>query len=91
MFIISASNQFKKDVKKLIKRGFEMKHLKTTVEILENEGELPSKYKAHKLIGNYLGFLECHIKFDWLLIWKQDNENKEIELTRTGTHSDLFD
>ncbi|MEO8149180.1 MAG: type II toxin-antitoxin system YafQ family toxin [Bacteroidia bacterium] len=48
------------------------------------------KYKAHKLRGNYTGFLECHIQSDWLLIWRSDDRNREIHLTRTGSHSDLF-
>ncbi|MFN4764653.1 type II toxin-antitoxin system YafQ family toxin [Gillisia sp. Q332] len=46
--------------------------------------------KSHKLSGNYKGRWECHIKPDWLLIWKQDDTKKEIYLERTGTHSDLF-
>ncbi|WP_317132770.1 type II toxin-antitoxin system YafQ family toxin [Pedobacter sp. BS3] len=40
--------------------------------------------------GNWDGYWECHIKPDWLLIWKQDETIKLITLTRTGTHSDLF-
>ncbi|HDL89390.1 MAG TPA: hypothetical protein ENG14_00625 [Thermodesulforhabdus norvegica] len=32
--------------------------------------------------------MECHIEPDWLLIWKTDSKN--VYLTRTGTHSDLF-
>ncbi|HEY5510370.1 MAG TPA: type II toxin-antitoxin system YafQ family toxin [Prolixibacteraceae bacterium] len=46
--------------------------------------------KAHLLSGNYNGYWECHIKPDWLLIWRQDDKTKVIELVRTGTHSDLF-
>jgi mRNA interferase YafQ len=51
---------------------------------------LPAMYKPHVLSGDYSKHWECHIKPDWLLIWKQDEENKEIYLIRTGTHSDLF-
>ncbi len=68
-----------------------MQPLKDVIELLEENGEIPDKYKTHKLIGNYKGCLECHIKFDWLLIWLQNDTNKEIELYRTGTHTDLFD
>ncbi|MBC8198696.1 MAG: type II toxin-antitoxin system YafQ family toxin [Desulfobacterales bacterium] len=38
--------------------------------------------------GKYSGYMECHIEPDWLLIWKADSKN--VYLTRTGTHSDLF-
>ncbi|HQE96430.1 MAG TPA: type II toxin-antitoxin system YafQ family toxin [Candidatus Marinimicrobia bacterium] len=34
------------------------------------------------------GILGCHRKPDWLLIWKQDQDN--LYLIRTGTHSDLY-
>jgi len=32
--------------------------------------------------------MECHIGFDWLLIYQVDAS--EVRLYRTGTHSDLF-
>jgi len=57
---------------------------------LEKTGKVPAKNKPHKLTGNYKGFLECHIQPDWLLIWFQNDTQKVIQLTRTGTHSDLF-
>ena len=90
MYIIRSTNRFKKDVKRIKKRKYEIQLLKDVVELLENKGELPLKNKTHKLIGNYIGCLECHIKPNWLLIWQQDDENKEISLERTGTHADLF-
>ena len=57
---------------------------------LEKNGTVPAKNKPHKLTGSYKGFWECHIQPDWLLIWFQNDKEKIIELTRTGTHSDLF-
>ena len=57
---------------------------------LERSGTVPAKNKPHKLTGNYNGFKECHIQPDWLLIWFQNDADNIIELTRTGTHADLF-
>lgn len=57
---------------------------------LETTGKVPVKNKPHKLVGDYNGFWECHIQPDRLLIWFQNDEAKVIELTGTGTHSDLF-
>ena len=55
------------------------------------EGEvLDATYKDHKLIGNYLGCRECHIKPDLLLIYRINNDILELALTRVGSHSDLF-
>lgn len=44
------------------------------------------------LIGEYKGYRECHITPDWLLIYrvKNDHSIELLELTRTGSHSDLF-
>lgn len=50
---------------------------------------LPEKYKPHKLVGDYAGFMECHIENDLLLIWLDPEENI-IKLVRLGTHSELF-
>ena len=33
---------------------------------------------------------ECHIKPDWLLIYKIDSGVLVLTLARTGSHSDLF-
>ena len=57
---------------------------------LANGEKLPEKNKDHALIGNYVGKRECHITPDWLLIYEIDNGNLFLYLTRTGTHSDLF-
>ena len=90
MYSLINSNSFKKDYKRIVKRNYNISLLKETLEVLTESGTLPTIYKPHKLIGDYSGRWECHIKPDWLLIWKQDDEKKEIYLERTGTHSDLF-
>ena len=84
------TGSFKKDFKRIGKRGYNMSLLKTIIDILLEKGELPTKYYPHPLIGNYKGCFECHIKPDWLLIWTIDEVEKIITLHRTGTHSDLF-
>lgn len=58
--------------------------------MLANEEKLPQNYLDHTLTGDFIGFRECHIEPDWLLIYKIENEILTLTLTRTGTHSDLF-
>ena len=67
-----------------------MKELKKVMEFLEETGSVPPAYRPHKLSGIYDGFWECHIKPDWLLVWKEQEEELVLLLTNTGTHSDLF-
>jgi len=85
---VNYTNQFKKDVKLASKRGYNMSRLYTVMKALENEEVLDAKYKEHRLIGNYKGYLECHIELDWLLIYKINDQ--DLYFARTGTHSDLF-
>ena len=67
-----------------------MNLLKEVIDLLQLDGKLPTKYKPHKLSGNYADCWECHIKSDWLLVWKQNDEALTLLFTNTGTHSDLF-
>lgn len=90
MYKIVASRKFQKDFKKALKRGLQESLLKDVALLLEKSGNLPPKFKSHKLSGKYNGLWECHIQPDWLLIWDQDEEVRFITLLRTGTHSDLF-
>jgi mRNA interferase YafQ len=89
-FTIGFSGQFKKDVKLCKKRNYDLLLLQTVFDKLKENGELPAIYRPHILSGNYSGYWECHIKPDWIMLWLQNNDKKEIYLERTGTHSDLF-
>ena len=84
------STQFRKDYKLCQKRGFNMQSIATVMHDLESEAPLQQKHREHLLQGDFVGYLECHIAPDWLLIYKIDQEEKEIYFSRTGTHSDLF-
>lgn len=90
MYELIYTSKIKKDIKLCKRRNYDFEEFKIVIEILESTGELPTTYKPHKLSSNYSGRWECHIKPDWLLIWKQNESEKEIYLERTGTHSDLF-
>ena len=87
---IVATKRFEKDVKRCKKRNLPMDKLKKVILLLEEFGKLPSEYKPHKLSGQYAGSWECHIIPDWLLIWKQDDDELVLVMTNTGTHSDVF-
>lgn len=82
------TTQFKKDLRKVIKRGKDKDKLVYVVDTIRHGTILPDKYRAHTLSGNWKGFRECHIEPDWLLIY--DVTETEVLLAATGTHSDLF-
>ena len=87
---IVITSMFKKDLKSAKKRGYDLSLLNSVVDTLATGQPLAEKYKDHILIGNYKGCRECHITPDWLLIYEISENELILYLTRTGTHSDLF-
>ena len=87
---IIMSNKFKKDLKTAAKRNNDLGLLNEVVDTLASGLVLPPKYRDHELTGDFSGFRECHIKPDWLLVYRVVEEKLVLLLFRTGTHSDLF-
>lgn len=89
---VAPSTKFKKDLKKITKQGKDRKLLDHVIEKLQLQEPLPKKHCDHALIGEYQGYRECHITPDWLLIYRVKHHHyiELLELTRTGSHSDLF-
>ena len=90
MLDVVLSNQFKKDLKLAQKRGYDLALLNMVVDTLANCEPLVEKYRDHNLTGKYAGFRECHIQPDWLLVYRADETELILFLSRTGTHSDFF-
>ena len=90
MLTIVRSNRFLKDLRLAKKRGLDLSLLEEVVNKLANQEVLDEKYHDHALSGDFADFRECHIKPDWLLVYAIDDEELELFLFRTGTHSDLF-
>ncbi len=85
---VSYFNQFKKDHKRIKKRGLDESKLQKLVMKLAKDEPLPESARPHKLGGQYVGMWDAHIASDWILIYEIDDEN--LILRRTGTHADLF-
>lgn len=90
MLDIVLSNQFKKDLRQIAKRGYDLDLLEAVVNTLAASEPLDEKYRDHALSGSYSGFRECHIKPGWLLVYRVNDKELFLFLSRTGTHSDLF-
>ena len=91
MLKLRTTSKFRKDYKLAKKRGLDIQLLENVIDTLLQEKPLEPKYKDHSLPGNYIGFRECHIQPDWLLIYAIDKGQLVLTASRTGTHSDLFD
>lgn len=90
MLDIVYSKQFKKDYKKIQNNAKFKQALVDVLNQLCQERKLPAKYKEHSLIGEYTGFMECHIKPDLLLIYRIKDDELILYVLRVGSHSELF-
>ena len=84
------TSKFKKDYKIAMKRNLDVSLLDECIRMVANREELPPKFRDHELSGNWSGYRECHIKSDWLFIYRIEGNDLVLVLARTGTHSDLF-
>lgn len=83
--------KFKRELKK-IKRSTSkqiLNDLNKVIEDLLNETPLPERFKDHPLTGDLVGFRDCHIRSDLVLIYKQTPD--VLYLTRIGSHSELLE
>ena len=88
---IHAEKSYRKQYKLLEKRGYNMELLDEVVFKLANGETLPPRYRDHPLRGDLRGYRDCHIKDDWVLIYKIDQGILTLILSETGTHSDLLE
>jgi mRNA interferase YafQ len=89
-YTVRISNQFKKDFRRCIKRGLNMKLITDAMDLLAATGTLPMKFHPHKLVSQKQETWECHIQPDWLMTWQQNDMELTLLFLQTGTHSDLF-
>ncbi len=89
-YSLKQSPRFNRELEKAKKRGLKTRDLDAIVKKLRNDEQLEWRHHDHPLHGQYEGFRECHINPDWLLIYRKDNEELILHLSRTDTHSDLF-
>ena len=66
---IEYGSAFKKDYKRMMKRGAALQKLNAVLNLLMNDVPLPARNRPHMLSREWRGFWECHIESDWLLIY----------------------
>ena len=87
---IRKTSRYKKSLKKMLRRGKDIKKISSVVRMLAAGETLPPKYRDHALSGDLDGLRDCHIENDWLLLYYIEHDVLVLTLTDTGTHSDLF-
>ncbi len=92
MRTIERSTAFKRDFKREAKGQYRSSlnsELGPVLSALLNDAPLAAKYRDHELAGDWVGYRECHIKPDLLLIYRKVDETM-LRLARLGSHSELF-
>ena len=84
------TTQLKREYKLAMKRHLRIDLLDDVIRMLSRGELLPEKYRDHALTGNWIGYRECHLLPDWLLVYRVEDDILVLTLVRTGTHSDLF-
>ncbi len=87
-YLIRRTTRFKKDVKRVLKRGKDIDQLLFVVQELAAGHLLAKSFVDHPLQGQYTGKRDCHVEPDWILIYAIEDD--ELVLYRTGSHADLF-
>ena len=92
-FKVKWSSRFKKDYKLAIKRGYDINLIDDVIKLIakgDQQQKLIEEYDDHELSSDWKGHRELHILPDWLLIYYIQDDTLVLNLSRTGTHSDLF-
>lgn len=66
-----------------------MDALRSIMEALITRQPLEDRHRDHTLGGTWARHRECHVRPDWLLIYRIEAD--VITFERTGTHADLFE
>lgn len=90
MYKVKFTHIFKKKYKQLSKTKQDISVLDKVIEDLKNGKKLDEKYKDHQLLGKFKTFRECHIKPDWLLIYRIQNNILTLTLVDTGSHAEIL-
>ena len=91
MYQLAPSRGFRRSIKRLLKSGrFDEDKLYALFSLLREGGPLPVQYSDHALGGEYLGYRECHLKGNLLVMYEIHEARKEIILMNIGSHSELF-
>ena len=88
---IELSRKFRRDYRRE-KSGMYGKSLDTLLngilDLLEVGEVLPLNAVDHALVGKFVGYRDCHIKPDLILIYRKTDDDV-LELLRLGSHSEL--
>ncbi len=88
MRTIDIKSTYRKNLKLVLKQGWDANAIQSVVTQLLNDDILDPKLKDHALAGEFNGFRECHIYGDLVIVYQRDDTI--LKLYKIGRHQDLF-
>ena len=89
------TKSFLKDWERLAHSGrYDLNRLKEVMmRLIVNDGPLGPEWVDHALMGDWVGYRECHVGGDFLLIYQFTEPSKQdlIVFVRADSHADLFE
>jgi len=90
MRAIERTTKFKRDYKREKKTDPVLDAvLIPVIELLATGAPLPEKLRDHGLAGTWVGYRDCHVRPDLVLIYAMPDDGT-LSLVRLGSHSELF-
>ena len=83
------TSAFRRDYRRCAKRGLPIEEIDAAIMTLASGGLLPATMNDHPLKHNHAGERECHLRGDWLMIYRIDRDILTLSMLRTGTHREL--
>ncbi len=72
---IHFQNTYIKDFRLVKKQGWDLEKIKSVIIQLQTCEILEPRLRDHALSGEYIGFRECHIFGDLVVVYKRDKEH----------------
>lgn len=83
-------SSFKRDVRRVVRRGKSLERIMDAVRLLCAQQPLPAAFRDHALKGKFAGYRDCHVEPDLVLIYRIVEGRLELVCFRLGSHADLF-
>ena len=93
MYRIIRTKGFERSYKRLKQSGIKepaLRDIENIIDTLALGKSLPAKHQDHKLTGYLIGYRECHVRPNLLLIYQINHGNLMLILVDIGSHPYLF-
>ncbi len=89
MYRVVLKARFRKDYARCARRGLPIAKVDAAIRLLASGATPPPAMLDHPLKGDNAGARELHLRGNWLLTYRRDQQRLVLEMLRTGIHDEL--